>query len=205
MSISDVEICNLALSKIGQSTINSLTEASVEAEACALYYPNVRDALLRSYPWNFCSKSVSLGETSEDIPENSFWKYLYVHPSDCLRVQKIFEKGCYALDVPNDYEIISYQSVKYICCDIYQAYCRYSQAIEDPTMFDSCFIDAFSCKLAAELAIPITNSTDRLKIAMQLYQSSIQAAMMTNAIEGADHKFMSEHQQATMKYVNCRR
>lgn len=38
--ISDVEICNLALSKIGESTINTLTEATVEAQTCTpLYNP----------------------------------------------------------------------------------------------------------------------------------------------------------------------
>lgn len=205
MSISDVEICNLALSKIGQSTINTLSEASVEAEMCALYYPNVRDNLLRSFPWNFCNKSVQLGEAATSIPENDFWEYLYVYPSDCLKIYKIFEDGNFALPVPNEYEVTSYKNVKYICCHIYQAYCRYAQKITDPTLFDPCFIDALACKMAMEIAVPISNSTDRLKIAQALYQTAIQSAMLTNAIEGEEQKFPSEQQKPTMKYIFARR
>ncbi|WP_196602350.1 hypothetical protein [Pectinatus frisingensis] len=203
--ISDVEICNLALSKIGESTINTLTEASVEAQACTLYYPNVRDNLLRQYPWNFTSKSVQLGQAAIDIPENTIWQYLYTYPSDCLRIRKVFENGSYILPVPNDFEIISCSNVKYICCDIYQAYCRYTQQITDPTLFDSCFVDALACKLAMELAVPLTNSSDRLKIAMQLFQTSIATAMMSEAIEGNEQIWPSEHQKATTKYIDARR
>ena len=43
-----VEICNRALSNIGNSrSINSLTEASKEAGECSLHFEACRDALLK--------------------------------------------------------------------------------------------------------------------------------------------------------------
>lgn len=58
---SDTIICNLALSAIGtRSTITSLTEASAEAQTCALHYVNVRNELLRDANWNFARKQINL-------------------------------------------------------------------------------------------------------------------------------------------------
>jgi len=54
-------ICNSALLKIGASTIVSLSDSSVEAEACNEQYTKLRDELLRSHPWNFAMKRVFLG------------------------------------------------------------------------------------------------------------------------------------------------
>lgn len=51
---SEIEICNIALSRIGNSrSINSMTEASKEANQCSLHYEQCRDAVLSDFPWNF--------------------------------------------------------------------------------------------------------------------------------------------------------
>jgi len=62
MATSAEAICNSALIKIGASTISSLTEDSVEAEACKEQYAKLRDELLRSNPWNFANKRAFLGK-----------------------------------------------------------------------------------------------------------------------------------------------
>lgn len=48
-----IEICNLALSAIGQGIINALDEHSPQAEACSLHYESARDAVLREFPGTF--------------------------------------------------------------------------------------------------------------------------------------------------------
>lgn len=60
-----VEICNRALSNIGNSrSINSLTEASKEAGECSLHFEACRDAVLSDFDWNFATKRVALADTS---------------------------------------------------------------------------------------------------------------------------------------------
>ncbi len=76
-----VEICNRALSNIGNSrSINSLTEASKEAGECSLHFEACRDAVLSDFDWNFATKRVALADTSNPPPD---WEYAYQYPSDC--------------------------------------------------------------------------------------------------------------------------
>ncbi|EOW44572.1 hypothetical protein A1YG_03321, partial [Escherichia coli KTE130] len=86
-----VEICNRALSNIGNSrSINSLTEASKEAGECSLHFEACRDAVLSDFDWNFATKRVALADTSNPPPD---WEYAYQYPSDCLRITEIMLPG----------------------------------------------------------------------------------------------------------------
>ena len=51
--MTEVEICNLALSHVGDSKITTLTDANPAARKCNQWYAIARDSLLRSYRWNF--------------------------------------------------------------------------------------------------------------------------------------------------------
>ena len=52
MATSSVDICNSALNIIGASNIISLDEDSKAGRICKQRYPNVRDSVFRSHPWN---------------------------------------------------------------------------------------------------------------------------------------------------------
>ena len=53
MPVTAVSICNLALARLGDATIESLDDATAQAEYCNLFYAQTRDEVLRSHPWNF--------------------------------------------------------------------------------------------------------------------------------------------------------
>ena len=56
---SDVEICNLALSHLGDTaTVASIDppEGSAQAEHCARFYPIARDALLEKHDWSWATR-----------------------------------------------------------------------------------------------------------------------------------------------------
>jgi hypothetical protein len=56
-----VEICNLALSRIGANTITSLTiDSAKEDRLCNLFYAQFRDEILKSFAWNFAMKATPL-------------------------------------------------------------------------------------------------------------------------------------------------
>lgn len=96
-----VTIWNMALSAIGtRSTVASLTEDSPEAAACALWFPTVRDGLLRAFPWNWSRRQVvlallkSAAGTLENpqglLPEPARpWRYEYSWPNDCVNARYI--------------------------------------------------------------------------------------------------------------------
>ena len=53
-----VDICNEAMDLLGAATITALTENSKEARLCNRRFSTVRDATLRSHPWNCLQKVI---------------------------------------------------------------------------------------------------------------------------------------------------
>ena len=62
-----VQICNIALSNIGEQRITALTDNNERARLCNLRYDDVRDAVLRSYPFKVAVQRVELA-LSADAP-----------------------------------------------------------------------------------------------------------------------------------------
>ena len=61
---SEVDICNLALQRLGARTISALTDDNTSARACNRVYEHARDAEIRSHPWNFARARTSLAALS---------------------------------------------------------------------------------------------------------------------------------------------
>lgn len=82
---SEITICNLALSRLGERPIQSLSppDGSANADRCAQFYPAARDALLAMHPWSFALKRAPLAEMTNDATE---WRFCYAVPSDCLKI-----------------------------------------------------------------------------------------------------------------------
>jgi len=79
-------ICNLALSHLAEGRpIASLSEATASARACTRFYTQVRDEVLREFPWPFALRTTALtvidGETTRASLD---WQYSYEYPTDCL-------------------------------------------------------------------------------------------------------------------------
>lgn len=199
---SEVEICKLALSNIRARSINSLTEASVEAQQCKLKYPIVRDFMLRDTQWQFAREVKALALRTDEPLE---WVYAYQYPSDCLNLRYITgdfgfkeqtAEGIAFRDrhdvwfiepekqVP--YELGSFSDGKAILTDQKEAYAVYTKRVTDPNQFDSQFLMALSWYLAAELAVPIIGG-DQGRVyrndALQMYRLTLSAAVASDGNE----------------------
>lgn len=85
---SDIDICNLALSHLGnEANIASFDELSVEAENCKRYYPIVRGMVQESMDWSWNTRRVALALLDTTPPAE--WNLVYALPSDCLRMLSI--------------------------------------------------------------------------------------------------------------------
>lgn len=83
------QVCNLALSYVGNSRrLNSLAEATTEAQQCSLHYEATRDELLETFPWRFATRRAELAVLAE---ERTGWDFVYQLPSDCLQPQRIWD------------------------------------------------------------------------------------------------------------------
>lgn len=169
---SEVQVCNLALTKIGESEITSLTENSKAARLCNLHYAPTRDAVIRSHIWNFAIKRVELA-LSTITPAYDF-AYQFVLPSDCIRILETNLVSTAEFKIENGFVLADSDSIKV----------RYLSQVTDPTIFDSLFTEALAARLAAELAIPLTDSLNLSKLMIDMYTSKIAEARTMDAVEG---------------------
>ena len=89
MAATDVEVCNLALVKIGQREfITDLGENTVSAQVCSAVYSTTRDALTECFAWPFAKRRVTLAALSGVTRQG--WGYVFALPADCLKPVSIY-------------------------------------------------------------------------------------------------------------------
>jgi hypothetical protein len=167
------DICNMAISRLGQPKINDIGENSAAAIACRDHFEPVRDALLRGHPWNFATVRADLAEGA--TPEYG-WSRSFTLPDDFLRLNTV--NGVEASRCEADYSL-TFRTI-YSNADTLQV--TYVKQIEDTTLFDPLFVEAFVLKLAAAIAPSIADPTE--KSAMEgLSASRLRDAAFADASE----------------------
>ena len=173
-----IEICNLALSHLGESaSITSIDppDGSMQAAHCARFYPIARDSLLQMQNWSFTMRRETLTSVSNDWTE---WDYSYAMPCNVANVVAVLPPeatddysttyapvnaqyytapmvaaGQY---VPQPYTIETDENgYKIIYTDQPNAVLRYSALVTDTKQFSPIFVMALSWHLASMLAGPI--------------------------------------------------
>lgn len=98
---SDVDICNLALARLGDdATVTDLDppDGSAQAAACARFYPIARNSMQEAHQWGFCTKRATLALLDTTPP--STWQYAYASPNNVLNYISILSS-----DAANDYSV----------------------------------------------------------------------------------------------------
>lgn len=177
-----IAICNIALTNLGKSNINSLNEPTPEARACNQFFDHIRDTLLQSYPWRFATITASIAEMENDKPEE--WLYSYARPADCLKVLSIGKTRRHAMASHSGVEALPYDVLgNRIYCDVSPAYLNYIFRQTDPAFFSPLFSEALSWHLAVRLAMPLTRDPKVRAEAFQLAMQTQAAAEMADANE----------------------
>lgn len=155
-------ICNLALGRLGSQRILDITEDTVEGRACALQYPVARDELLRMHRWNFAIDRDTL--TALASAPAFGWAKQYALPGDCLRVLQVnaWEDN----EIPPRWEVEG----RFLLTDENTAEIKFIKRETDVAVFDSVFVSALSCKLAAMIAKDVTGSSTMATEALTEYE-----------------------------------
>jgi len=188
-SLTEANICNMALSELGAGQITALSDTSKEGVKCALYYPIARDFLLERFDWNFATVRIKDQARLSTDPIYGFAN-AYSVPPDSMRVLAI---------ATNDQEIVAnrdggYAWKKEFMTGIGQVILtdfgppiniRYIKAITDTQQFTATFAIALSKYLASVLAIPLTRDRNRKIDAQNEFQAFIREAQQTDQFEGS--------------------
>ena len=181
-----VQICNAALTRIGQSKlIDSLAERSVAGEMCTLHYEACRDEVLRDFDWPFAETRVVLASIGTP-PGN--WAYLYRMPTDCLKARFIAVPGT---EYPTSEQRIPFKTVyasggQAIATIQPDAELVYTVKVDDASYYDPLFSSALSWRLAAELAMPMTAKPENYQAALQNYMMAVSRAQAVAFNENQD-------------------
>lgn len=144
-----LDICNIALSKLGESPLAGLdANGSPASRLCYMHYHPVRREVLAAARWSFAGKEVTLtSATKDDDGQHSLPHSL---PQDCLRV----------LAVNSPSWILRGRS---IFCPQQEIRVQYIADVEDTTLFEPLFTEAFATRLACKLCIPLLSSVTARK------------------------------------------
>lgn len=209
---SDVDICNMALGEIGaRFIISSIDESTPAAAQCRVFYNTLRQQVLRTAPWSFARKTLSLtplGLASDDPTTwNQYpWLAKYLYPPDCLKLRYVLPppwvSGQGAPNVssgpivpwcPPSREwrfIVAVDDTdpdipmrKVLVSNVVEAIGVYTANIIDPDLFDQLFTNALSMALGSKLVMPLTGNVALKADFIKLAQEAITQARVADGNE----------------------
>ena len=86
-----IDIINLALTRMGQASVTSLTEGSAEAAAAAKVWDAALRSTLQEFRWGFNTRRAALPLKAER-PAGAAYAYAYGAPVDLVRPYEIFQE-----------------------------------------------------------------------------------------------------------------
>lgn len=191
-----IEICNYALSIVGQSRkIASFEERSPEAESCKLLYSQTLNLALEQYNWSFARRDeiITDEQYQRDIVALPY-KYAYKLPDDVMRVLY--------LQPVNSGEIIetmgkrraiqfnfrNYDGKKILATDSRPNFAVHYQCyLDDISVCSPSFIDGFSYLLASKLSGTLIRGVDGINISsafLKIAQERLALASAYDAQQG---------------------
>lgn len=187
-----VGLFNLALSAIGtRSIVATPNEESREAEICNLWYPTVRDQVLRSAPWSSARGTARLAllkerdfdlDWEEGDPEPP-WTFVFAQPSDMLYPRHLdsfqqFQLGIRRFTV-ND--VLTQTPAIYAHAETPLFVYTFRQ--DKMNYWDADLYSAVAQALAAAIALPLHGKAGRAQLAMESANNAIIQARVNAANE----------------------
>ena len=173
--MTDIQICNLALARLGDSRITALTDATAQAQYCSLFYAQTLEELQADFDWSFCRKQVNL--TSGTAPITGY-SIQYALPADFIRAIRLGNID--ASENFGSWEIVGTNLHTNIASPVALDYIA---LVTTTTSFPAIFVEALSMKLAAVLAMPLTGSKDLFGQIAELFAATIQKPAFLKATE----------------------
>lgn len=169
MGFTDVQICNMALGHLGHTKfIAALTERSLAADLCGLYYEPARNYVLEDYPWPEATKYAALGLVEED--PNDDWDYSYRYPSDCLFARRLVTEIGRIDPNPPAFKTGIDDQGRLIYSDEEDAVLEYTKLLDDPQQYRPTLGVAISWYLAGLLAPGLAKDRKQATMCFQMYE-----------------------------------
>jgi hypothetical protein len=191
-----VGICNLALGYLGDTaTVAAIDppDQSVQAQLCARFYPQARNALLEMGSWSFATQRASMALYATN--PSTTWLFAYAAPADMINAIAViaqdagddYSQGFYpplqfpypqgttqppglSTYVPQPYsqERSADDSTELIMTNVENAVLRYTSYATNTNQYSFLFVQALSYLLASMLAGPLIKGTEGAQMSAQM-------------------------------------
>lgn len=202
---SQVSICNQALGWLGANLITSLNDDNREAQLCKTNYPDIRDAVLEEREWTFCVRRISLSPTV--IEPVYGYTNQFLLPPQVIRILNLPDTrfgdtddnligtglggrsegpdqqpqlGTFrveSLEEPTATGIV-------ILANVDSIFLRVIWRVTNIGLYSPMFIQCLAQRIAADLAIPLTQNRNLQRDMWALYQEKLNKASAMDGIQG---------------------
>ena len=145
-----IDLCSMALLKIGEKPIQSLQEDSAAAQLAQTLFDPAVETLLAMFPWRFATQSIVLNRNSDGD---------FIIPSNVLRVLKC-EGQITENKIKTSGDTLEISAI----------------IKAEPNIFPGYFANLVATKLALEFCIPLLGDTNMFHMITSLYESEYQSA-----------------------------
>lgn len=156
-----IDICTMALLKLGESPIQSLTDDSAAARLARTLFDTTVDTLIAMHPWRFATRAIDLTRTADGD---------FQIPADVLRVIK-----CPG-EIRGNKICASGEKITII------ALVRVA-----PKFFPGYFASLCAARLAIEFCMPLVGDATMLRTMIALYESELQSAKYVDSSSSASN------------------
>lgn len=145
-----IDLCTMALLKLGESPIQSLSDDTASAKLSRTLFDPVMEALIAIHPWRFATAEIELTKNTDGN---------FLIPADVLRILKT--SGRIVGDrIYSDSEIVSITAIVRTAPEKYPSY----------------FISLAATRLAMEFCIPLLGDQTVFRMLAALYETELQTA-----------------------------
>ena len=148
--ITKQDLCSMALLKLGEKPLTSLTDDTAAAQLSRTLYDITIDSLLSLYPWRFATQKLCIIKNQDDE---------FVIPENVLRILQC-DGRILGKNILSNADTVQMTAIMRV-------------AAQD---FPSHFISLAATKLAMEFCIPLTGNQQTLRTMVSLYESEFQNA-----------------------------
>jgi len=146
MAYTAVQICNIALTRVGGKRISSLSEQSENAIIANTIYNPIYEHVLASYEWHCAIRRAKLAQLSSSPEYEYDYKYQLPSSPKCLRVLSTYPEAEYKIEG------------QALLCNVDQIYIRYIARVDESEL-DSHVALVVAARLAIEFANRVAQDT----------------------------------------------
>lgn len=149
---SELSAANAALAHLREGPLASLDENRPAARHAKAHFADIRDAALRSHPWNFATTPVT--PARDPAAAAGAFSKTYPLPANCLRVVSVdgLDEDSWAVETRGGVEDDTAPVVPVLSTDVDAPLVRYVRRVGEVALWDPLFLEVFALKLASRLA-----------------------------------------------------